>query len=290
MDLGEILNEARARVMSAVPNVTQLIAEFPKRTQDAAARAAADVTNFVVAFPDTVQDAARSVVDRFVEPRGTRPETEPFSRTGARLRRGVDALRRDLRREGHSPEDGVFLMMKFPTGDMDAPRRKCLDEIYAAISGELLAHGLVAKRADDKDYSDQIWDNICIYMLGCKYGIAILEDQLSREPNANVTLEYGYMKAAGKEVALLKEARFSLTADTVGLITKEFRIDVDDLDATTAAVSDAIRKWSVNIGREPRSPQPRKSLRTGSPANAPPTPGVRHKRIGRRPAASRTMK
>jgi len=48
-------------------------------------------------------------------------------------------------------------------------------------------------------------------MLGCDYGVAILEDHVGDEFNPNVALEYGFMLARGSKVVLLKEANFKHT-------------------------------------------------------------------------------
>ena len=50
--------------------------------------------------------------------------------------------------------------------------------IQAAIVNSLKKHGLVGHRADDKVYpqDDDLWNNLCVYMMGCQYGIAVFED------------------------------------------------------------------------------------------------------------------
>ena len=58
-----------------------------------------------------------------------------------------------------NPEENVFLMMRFSK-----------DEQYQMIAGTIRRgldkHGLHALRADDRAYSDDLWDNVCVYMLG----------------------------------------------------------------------------------------------------------------------------
>ncbi|HJX51569.1 MAG TPA: hypothetical protein VJ801_02275 [Polyangia bacterium] len=154
------------------------------------------------------------------------------------------------------PRDrSVFVMMKFPDpANMDAWQLQCLEDIYGAVKDELDRHGLVARRADKKVHatSKQLWDNLCIYMLGCRYGVAILEDHVGDELNPNVALEYGFMKGLGREVVLLKERRFKhLRADLVGTIPKEFDIGADHaLDRRS--IQEAVSNWLIDIEVPPK--------------------------------------
>jgi hypothetical protein len=146
-------------------------------------------------------------------------------------------------------------MMKFPDpANMEVWQLQCLEDIYVAVKDELDRHGLVARRADKKVYatSKRLWDNLCIYMLGCRYGVAILEDHVGDELNPNVALEYGFMKGLGREVVLLKERRFKhLRADLVGTIPKEFDIGADHaLDRRS--IQDAVSNWLIDIGVPPK--------------------------------------
>ncbi len=149
----------------------------------------------------------------------------------------------------------VFVMMKFPDpAHMEAWQVACLEDLYGAVKEELDRHGLVARRADKKTYaaSKQLWDNLSIYMLGCRYGVAILEDHVGDELNPNVALEYGFMKGLGREVILLKERRFKhLRADLVGTIPKEFDIATDHA-VDRRSLQDAVSNWLTDIGVPPK--------------------------------------
>ncbi len=145
-------------------------------------------------------------------------------------------------------------MMKFPSKDMEEWKKKCLEDIYTAVSDELSRHGLVARRADQKTYTPrrQLWENVCVYMLGCKYGIAILEDRTGGEFNPNVALEYGFMLALGRQVVLLQESEFkNVRADTLATIPVNFKISPTnqvDTDSVRTAVSD----WLLELGIHPK--------------------------------------
>lgn len=166
-------------------------------------------------------------------------------------------LEGDLKRfHDDDPFDrNVFVMMKFPdAAGTERWQLDILENIYSAVKDELERHGLVARRADKKTYaaSKQLWDNLCIYMLGCRYGVAVLEDHVGDEFNPNVALEYGFMKGLGREVLLLKEQRFKhLRADLIGTIPKEFEIQPGHI-VDKRSIHDAISNWLTDIGVAPK--------------------------------------
>jgi hypothetical protein len=53
-----------------------------------------------------------------------------------------------------------------------------------------------------------LWNNACIYMICCKFGVAILETISEQEYNPNVALEYGFMRALDKRVLFLADKGF----------------------------------------------------------------------------------
>ena len=120
-----------------------------------------------------------------------------------------------------------------------------LDETWSALQANLDAKGLKALRADMKTYGDarQLWDNLITYMHGCKFGIAVLEDRSANEFNPNVALEYGFMRALGKQVLLLKERRFErIRADILGSVWIGF-----DMSDVALSLKAAIDKWLKDI-------------------------------------------
>ena len=107
-------------------------------------------------------------------------------------------------------DKNVFVMMRFHTDQL-------FEEIHRAIESALEEEGLKCLRADDKIYQDSLWENVCVYMLGCKYGIVVYEDIKERDFNPNITLETGFMLALGKRILFLKEARLpSIPTDIAG--------------------------------------------------------------------------
>jgi hypothetical protein len=131
-------------------------------------------------------------------------------------------------------EKNVFVMTRFEDGN------KTLESIDQVIRSTVRKHGLVAHRADDRCYplDRNLWDNVCTYMICCKYGIAVLENIMQDEFNPNVALEYGFMRALGKPTLLLREKRFKPRADILGTLWADF----DILEIETSVAS-AIERW-----------------------------------------------
>jgi hypothetical protein len=148
----------------------------------------------------------------------------------------------------------VFVMMKFPDqASMDSKQVNMLTEIWDELGKILNTYGLTARRADKKAYHDQMWENICVYMLGCKYGIAILEDRAAEELNPNVTLEYGFMKAMNRNVVLFRDINFKHDrADLTGKLAKSFEID-ENGELNKPMFIKAVQDWLIDEGISPIS-------------------------------------
>lgn len=153
-------------------------------------------------------------------------------------------------------ERNVFVMMKFPE-KLKMPERhvRLLEDIFEVVQSEAARHHLVARRADQKHYHDQLWENICVYIIGSKYGIAILEDEVAEELNPNVALEYGFMKALDHPVALLQWSRFKhVRADLSGKLARTFEIQRGALHKASLrkAAGDWLREQGFGVRRRVR--------------------------------------
>ena len=107
----------------------------------------------------------------------------------------------------------IFIMMKFDKTN------NYLKETEKELRNILTRNGYNPLRADNKMYMKDrdMWNNVCVYMLCCKQGIAILENYSKQEYNPNVGIEYGFMRALDKRVLLLTDEEFpSERADIVG--------------------------------------------------------------------------
>ncbi len=155
---------------------------------------------------------------------------------------GYEGLQRylDLFAADHPHYDtNVFVMMRF----REDPH---YHQIFGVLRQALAEHGLRALRVDQKGYvdDDDLWDNIAVYMMGCKYGIAVFEDFDDRDFNPNVAIEYGFMRALNKRVLTLKEQRMpAVPSDATGNRYRPF--DMMNLEPTIRA---QVTSWLRDIG------------------------------------------
>lgn len=130
----------------------------------------------------------------------------------------------------------VFLMMRFRAGQQ-------YKDIHEAIRDGFASYGLKVLRADDRDFTGDLWENVCLYMLGCRYGVAVFEEIDLREFNPNVAMELGFMMALNKRCLLLKDQRMSgLPTDVVGKLYRSF-----DTYRIRETVTEAIDRWAVDM-------------------------------------------
>jgi nucleoside 2-deoxyribosyltransferase len=116
---------------------------------------------------------------------------------------------------------------------------KVHEDITDAIRSTLLPYGIQGLRADDKQYSDDLFPNVMTYMHGCGFGIAVFERIDADEFNPNVSLEVGYMLALRKSVCLLSDKTLKkMQTDLVGKLYSPFDT-YDILNTINAQLS----KW-----------------------------------------------
>ena len=168
---------------------------------------------------------------------------------------GYEHLSTQVRRfcEDSPFERNVFVMMKFPDKtSMPARHIRLLNDVWEVISSQAARHGLEARRADLRAYHDQLWENICVYIIGSKYGIAVLEDEVASELNPNVALEYGFMKALDHPVALMRSSGFKHSrADLAGKLANTF--DIVGGVLRSASLRQAVAAWFKEQGLTPRT-------------------------------------
>jgi hypothetical protein len=120
-------------------------------------------------------------------------------------------------------EKSVFVMTKFDDPASNAAIDVQLRAVVAAVRKAVDDCGFKARLASDKDYHPQLWDNVELHLLGCKRGIAIVEDKYRPELNPNVAMEWGWLRGMGRNVLYLVEKDFNQArADWDGLIEKPF--------------------------------------------------------------------
>lgn len=132
-------------------------------------------------------------------------------------------------------ERSVFVMMRYRESEN-------YEAIEKAIVEELRAYGLAARLAKNKAYTDDLWENVRVYMYASKYGVAVFEEIDERSFNPNVSMELGFMYALGRRVLLLKDKRMpTMPTDVVGRIYRAF-----DTYRIAASIKRQIKEWAEN--------------------------------------------
>lgn len=139
------------------------------------------------------------------------------------------------------PETGnnVFLIMRYSD-------HSALRSIVDAVKTSCETKGVSVLRADDRAYSDDLWDNVMTYMYACEAAIAVVEEINTREFNPNIAIEIGFMMAKCKPVLLLKDKAIqALPSDIAGKLYRPY-----DTYHVTETVPIQIEKWMCenNIG------------------------------------------
>ncbi len=120
-------------------------------------------------------------------------------------------------------------------------------ETISAIRNALEKVGLRGWTADERQLEQQLWDNIQVYLNGCKAGIAVFTHDATEQRqseqhstfNPNVSIEVGHMLSQKKPVLLLKDKNLPrLPSDIVGSLYKDF-----DLDNSTDSIRQAVSNW-----------------------------------------------
>lgn len=158
------------------------------------------------------------------------------------IARRIERIRRQLEEFAHFPhwhvrhaplledfakkgtfEDSVFIMTKYPDPKNPAVTDPQLKKVIDAVSAAVTANKYVPRIASDKDYHAQLWDNVELHMLGCRRGIAIVQDKVKQELNPNVAIEWGWMLGLDRRVLYLVEKDFKQErADWKGMSKYEF--------------------------------------------------------------------
>ena len=137
-------------------------------------------------------------------------------------------------------DHNILIMTRFVASN------SLLEELNQELRNILIEHSMNPVKTDDKMYlrDRNLWNNVCVYMICCKFGIAILEDRVVNEFNPNVALEYGFMRALNKPALLLTDVGFrNLRADIIGTLRESF-----DIIKIRETIKAPIEKWLKEVG------------------------------------------
>lgn len=151
---------------------------------------------------------------------------------------GLEKFRKDYPARSKT----AFIIMQFG-------ETKLHKDIVSSIKKTLALYGITALRADDKEYMDDLFPNVKVYMHACDFGVAVFDRITEDDFNPNVTLEVGYMLGMGKDVLLLKDKTLkSLSTDLTGRLYKQFETtDVEN------SMPKQIEKWLKDKGLTKKS-------------------------------------
>jgi len=169
-------------------------------------------------------------VERFTADEG---RTVDVTIAPAEIRESLESFMR----EHPDPGKTAFLMMRFsPT--------KLHEAVAEAIRNTLEPYGVIALRADDKEYHHDLFSNVLTYLHGCGFGIAVFERFETEDFNPNVALEVGYMLALRKPVCFLKDRTLrALNTDLAGRLYRPF-----DPQEITTSIPRELTRWLFDKG------------------------------------------
>jgi hypothetical protein len=129
------------------------------------------------------------------------------------------------------PRRAILLLMRFD----ESPLLQSLREAIQAVADRL---GYDVIRADDRDYTGELWANVDLCVRNTDLVIALLEDVERRDCDANVMVEVGYVLALSRPCLLLTERRI---AKIPAVLRHRVMSSFDAYDPTT--VERAVERW-----------------------------------------------
>jgi hypothetical protein len=136
-------------------------------------------------------------------------------------------------------EKSVFVMTKFPEPASQAAIDLQLRAVIQAVIDAVRDCGYRARLANEQRFHAGLWDNVELYLLGSRRGIAIVENKYLDELNPNVAMEWGWMRGMGRDVLYLVEKDFGRArADWNGFIQDSF-----DWAHPVPDIAAAVRRW-----------------------------------------------
>ena len=130
-----------------------------------------------------------------------------------------DAEMKFYEKYGHN---AIFVIMPF---------REELNKVYEIIKDIFASKGYSAIRADEKEFTNDLWENVRVYLECCNVAVAVFDKNDQDNYNPNVAIEVGYMLSKGNKVCLLKDKKLpKLPSDLISKMYKEY--DSGDVEGT----------------------------------------------------------
>jgi len=138
-------------------------------------------------------------------------------------------------------EESIFIMTKYPSAKDKGKTAIELQNVIDLVTKGIKAKGCKPRIATENLLHPWLWGNVELCLVGCKRGVAIVEDKYLPELNPNVAMEWGWMKGMGRDVLFLREENFKHErADWKGLIDFTFNWD-DPAPGVNAALDQFLK-------------------------------------------------
>ncbi len=183
---------------------------------------------------NTINSMAAEYVNSVLQSQ-KRPSKKPSDESidNPEIASGLEKIRKDY-------PDGTklaFIIMRFENTHLH-------EKIVEVIKKKLKQHSIIGIRADDKEYMDDLFSNVKVYIHSCDFAIAVFDRISSEDFNPNVSLEVGYLFGLKKPVLLLKDQTLrSLNTDLTGKIYRVF-----DTTRPEETIPGEIEKWLKDKG------------------------------------------
>lgn len=139
------------------------------------------------------------------------------------------------------PRKTIFLAMRFTSSPV-------MQAITQGVRSAADRHGFDVVRADDRDYTGEIWSNIELCLQNSELVVVILDEVDRRDCDANVMVELGFALGLGRRCLLLVDR--SLSALPVVLRHRRVR-EFDSYDVP-GSVDRQVEQWlERDVGGHP---------------------------------------
>jgi len=160
--------------------------------------------------------------------------------------RQYDPILKNIWDNRRAYDKSIFLMMPFKNTVEYRATYKIIREVC-----EEKGYSLVRIDQSEEQHSHTLWENLVINMLSCKYAIAVYSSEpvvdrpgsdLRVFPNPNISFEFGFFKARGQEVCLLRDRSSYVPPDMQGFLWYDFDIKNPDV-----SIPESISRFIDNL-------------------------------------------
>ncbi|MGY1826533.1 nucleoside 2-deoxyribosyltransferase [Blastococcus sp. SYSU DS0541] len=116
--------------------------------------------------------------------------------------------------------------------------------IHDGVRAAAARHGRDVVRADDHDYTGELWTNVALCLENSDLVIAVLDQVERSDCDANVMVELGFALAAGRRCLILVERRLG---ELPAVLRHRLTYDFDALDLP-GSIERRVDDWLARNG------------------------------------------